>query len=223
MIHDAEPGREISSPPRQPSTAFRRRGNQRHALLGVFAAVAVLAIACGGGDGDVSNASSSIDQDTTTNAGVATILTSIGEAPDFEVITPTDGLFNLERLEGRPVLLNFWFPSCPPCRAELPDLQAAYEAHGDDIQFIGVQLLGLDSADEAAEFLSELGVKYPSGPDEESRMVRSFKIVGFPTTVFIDSDHNVVKKNTGILDAERLESLISATIASGGQTVSSGS
>jgi thiol-disulfide isomerase/thioredoxin len=110
-------------------------------------------------------------------------------------------------------VLNFWFPSCPPCRAELPDLQAAYEGHADEIQFLGVQLLGLDSAEEGQEFLDELGIEYPSGADAENQMVRDFEIVGFPTTIFIDSDHNIVKKHAGILSAGSLETLINSTIA----------
>ena len=223
MIHDAESGAGISFVSRQLSAAFHRRGNRRHALLVVFAAATVIAVGCTGAGGDGTNAAASPGQDPTAVVSVGVVLTPIGDVPAFEVVTPDDGVFNLERLEGRPVLLNFWFPSCPPCRVELPDLQAAYEAHGDDRQFLGVQLLGLDSAEDAAEFLAELGITYPSGPDAESKMVRSFKIVGFPTTVFIDSDQNIVKKHTGILDAETLESLISATVALGGQTVSSGS
>jgi len=142
----------------------------------------------------------------------------MGDASEFEITTPNHGVFNLERLEGQPVLLNFWYPSCPPCRAELPDLQAAYEAHGDEIQFLGVQLPGLDTAEEAEEFLQELGITYPSGPDPKSQMVRDYKIVGFPTTIFVDRDHNVVKKHAGILSGESIESLIASTIISGDST-----
>lgn len=223
MIHDGEYGPEASSESRRLLMAFWRLGNSRRALLIVLTAATVVAVACGGTDGDGTDTGSFASPEPTVNAGVRAVLTPIGDASDFEVITPHDGVFNLERLEGRPLLLNFWFPSCPPCRAELPDLQSAFEAHGDEIQFLGVQLLGLDSAEDAAEFLEELGVSYPSGPDANSRMVRNFKIVGFPTTVFIDSEHNIVKKHTGILSKDDIESLISATVASGRQPVSTGS
>ena len=174
--------------------------------LWVIAAFALVTVACG-----AASAVNVVDgEDPTATSGA--VLTSTGDASNFEVSSPNHGVFNPDRLDGQPVLLNFWFPSCPPCRAELPDLQAAYERHGEDIQFLGVQLLGLDSAEEGQEFLDELGITYPSGADPESQMVRDFKIVGFPTTIFIDRDHNVVKKHAGILDEDSIESLIVSTI-----------
>jgi thiol-disulfide isomerase/thioredoxin len=186
-------------------------------LLIAFAAVTVLTVACASsGTESTDDESASSQSPTSTASTTDAALTSNGDASDFEVSTPRDGVFDLSRLEGQPVLLNFWFPSCPPCRAELPDLQAAYEDHGDDIQFLGVQLLGLDSAEEGQEFLDELGITYPSGADPTSQLVRDFKIVGFPTTIFIDSDHNIVKKHAGILSAGSIETLINSTTESGG-------
>ncbi|MBT3942376.1 MAG: TlpA family protein disulfide reductase [Chloroflexi bacterium] len=192
---------------------LRSGGNIRPWILGMIAVVTVVSIACGTGDSAASSADDPDGQNPTATSGA--VLSPTGEASDFEVSSPNNGVFNLERLEGQPVLLNFWFPSCPPCRAELPDLQTAYEKHGEDIQFIGVQLLGLDSAEEGQEFLDELGITYPSGADPESQMVRDYKVVGFPTTIFIDRDHNVVKKHAGILTEDSIEELITATIASG--------
>ncbi|MDA1256963.1 MAG: TlpA disulfide reductase family protein [Chloroflexi bacterium] len=221
MKRDGSGGTETASVDGLKSTAFRGRRKLRGFALVVVSVSAMVAIACGGSD-EGSNAGSVSGEDSTATTA-ATVLTPIGASPLINVVTSTDGTFDLDRLENQPVLLNFWFPSCPPCRAELPDLQAAHLVHGDDIQFLGVQLLGLDSAEEADEFLAGLGVTYPSGPDAESKMVRDFKIVGFPTTVFLNSDHDIVKKHSGILSAHDIESLINATIASGGQTVTSDS
>ena len=180
-------------------------------LLVAIAAMTLLTLACGTPENAGSKSNSPPVEDSIATMGAASI--PVSHASDFEMSTPRDGVFNLDRLEGRPLVLNFWFPSCPPCRAELPDLQAAYEIHTDEIQFLGVQLLGLDSAEEGQEFLDELGIEYPSGADAENQMVRDFKILGFPTTIFIDSDHNIVKKHAGILSAGSLETLIDLTIA----------
>jgi len=113
----------------------------------------------------------------------------------------------LSDLKGKPVVVNFWFPSCPPCVAEMPDLQQSFERHGGDVEFVGVQLVGLDSASEGQAFVDQLGVSYALGPDE-GIIIRDYKITGFPTTVFIDSDQNVVRKWTGILNEEKLEELV---------------
>ena len=211
MIQSAHSSADKSAMVRWNALATHPGGNVCRLLLVAFAAMALLAVACGTSEGAGSESNSPPIEDSI--ATMAADPMPVDHASDFEMSTPSHGVFNLDRLEGRPLMLNFWFPSCPPCRAELPDLQAAYEIHADEIQFLGVQLLGLDSAEEGQEFLDELGIEYPSGADAENQMVRDFKIVGFPTTIFIDSDHNIVKKHAGILSAGSLEVLINSTIA----------
>ena len=71
------------------------------------------------------------------------------------------GNFDLDMHTGKPVLINFWFPSCPPCRAEMPDLQIAFEKYGEDVAFIGIQQMGSDSEKMGIEFIRELGLAYP--------------------------------------------------------------
>ncbi len=211
MIQSAHSSTDKSAMARWDAITTYPGGNVCRLLLAAFAAMTLVAVACGTSDGAGSETNSPPVQDPIATGAAA--LLPVGDASDFEVSTPSHGVFNLDRLKGRPLVLNFWFPSCPPCRAELPDLQAAYEGHADEIQFLGVQLLGLDSAEEGQEFLDELGIEYPSGADAENQMVRDFEIVGFPTTIFIDSDHNIVKKHAGILSAGSLETLINSTIA----------
>lgn len=210
MIQSEHSSADKSAMARWDSLATHPGDSMCRMLLVAIAAMTLLALACGTAENAGSESNSPPVEDSIATMGAASI--PVGHASDFEMSTPSHGVFNLDRLEGRPLVLNFWFPSCPPCRAELPDLQAAYEIHADEIQFLGVQLLGLDSAEEGQEFLDELGIEYPSGADAENQMVRDFKILGFPTTIFIDSDHNIVKKHAGILSAGSLETLIDLTI-----------
>ena len=114
----------------------------------------------------------------------------------------------LSQFVGQPVVINFWYPSCPPCRLEMPDLEAAFQKHRDDVAFIGVQLLGLDSADDGQEFTDEFGMSYAIGPDADSSIVVDYKVIGFPTSVFLNSDHEIMRKWTGALNAEKLEELV---------------
>ncbi len=137
-------------------------------------------------------------------------------APDFElVLFETENHargenFRLSQWEGKPVVVNFWFPSCPPCVAEMPDLEAAFQRHkADGVEFVGVQLLGLDTAEEGQRFVDDIGVTYALGADETGDIViKHFKVTGFPTTVFLDREHRVVRKWTGILDADKIEELV---------------
>lgn len=134
-------------------------------------------------------------------------------APEFEIelfsnVNHQAGeSLKMSDLKGRPVVLNFWFPSCPPCVAEMPDLQKSFERHNGDVAFVGVQLIGLDTAADGQDFVDQLGVTYALGPDE-GIIIRDYSVAGFPTTVFIDKDQRVVRKWTGILNEEKLEELI---------------
>ena len=115
--------------------------------------------------------------------------------------------------EGKPVLVNFWFPSCPPCRAEMPDLQTAFEKYGDQVAFIGIQQLGLDSPASGAAFVKELGLTYPSLADTESRIQFDYDVFSYPTTVFLDKNHNIARRWTGIIGEEQLSEQIEALLA----------
>lgn len=134
-------------------------------------------------------------------------------APDFELTLfgnanhRAGDTLKLSDFRGKPVVINFWFPSCPPCVAEMPDLQRSFERHGGDVEFVGVQLIGLDSASDGQDFVDDLGVTYALGPDD-GVIIRDYSVAGFPTTVFVDKDQVVVRKWTGILNEEKLEELV---------------
>ena len=138
---------------------------------------------------------------------------SKGSAPAFTGETFSHGDFSLNMYTERPILVNFWFPSCPPCRAEMPDLQVTYEKYDDKVIFIGVQQLGLDSASDGAVFIKELGITYPSMPDVGSTVQASYEVFSFPTTVFIDRDHDIARVWTGIINKEQIEQQLDALIA----------
>ncbi len=140
-------------------------------------------------------------------------------APDFELTLYANAehqagdTITLSQFHGRPIVLNFWFPSCPPCVAEMPDFEKAYQKHKDDgLRMIGIQLLGLDTAEDGQKFVQDLNVNYMLGPDRQSDtsgdILKNYQISGFPTTVFIDRDHNIVRTWSGAMNLEKLEELI---------------
>lgn len=152
-----------------------------------------------------------------TQTGAQPIERGEDAVPDFELALfsnanhTRDEHFRLSDLvaEGRPSVVNFWFPSCPPCVAEMPDLEAAFQKHiPDGVEFVGVQLVGLDSVNDGQKFVDRLEVTYALGPDEEADIVRAYKISGFPTTFFLDENQNIVKKWQGSLNAEKIEEFI---------------
>ena len=102
-----------------------------------------------------------------TSAALATQLSPVAEgqeASDFEV-TLTDGTtFKLSDQRGKAVLVNLWATWCPPCVAEMPDLQKLSEDYADSLVVLGVNVGG-DSPEDAAAFMEENGYTYPSYVD----------------------------------------------------------
>ncbi|MDE2686060.1 MAG: TlpA disulfide reductase family protein [Chloroflexota bacterium] len=118
----------------------------------------------------------------------------------------------LSDLAGKPVVLNFWFPSCPPCVAEMPEFERVYQSHkADGVEFVGVQLVGIDTAEDGQNFVNEVGVTYALGPDEDD-IIMKYQVNGFPMTVFIDQEQNIVRKWQGILDEEKLEEILAEIV-----------
>ena len=148
---------------------------------------------------------------------------SADAAPDFELTLFENGdhssgeVLRLSDLVGKPVVLNHWFPSCPPCVAEMPDFEVAYQKYKDQVVFIGVQNMGVDTAENGQEFVNDLGVNYAVGPDNnpnnDIEIFIAHKITGFPTTEFLNKEQEVVRKWSGLLDAEKLDELIQELLA----------
>ena len=116
---------------------------------------------------------------------------------------------NLSAHVGKPVVLNFWYPSCPPCRLEMPDLEAVSRKHAENgVVFIGIMSLVLDTVADGQNFVDEFGITYAIGPDSDGSILIDNKIIGFPTTIFLNDKHEVVRKWAGVLNAEKLDELI---------------
>ena len=177
------------------------------ASAGLFVAMLapLLIVACSAG------AEAPVDQST----GAASVEARADLAPDFQLAlfandnTAKGELIKLSQFRGQPVVINFWYPSCPPCRLEMPDLEATFQKHKEDgVQFIGVQLLGLDSVEDGEEFIEEFGISYAVGPDPDGSIVKDYKVIGFPTSVFVDRDQQIVTSWAGALTGEKLEELV---------------
>ncbi len=127
-------------------------------------------------------------------------------APDFALANARapDRVVRLSDFRGRPVVLNWFATWCGPCRAEIPDFQAAYEALGGEVVFLGVNLE--QSADEAIGMLDEFGATYPALLDAEGAIALHYRLPGMPTTFFIDADGVVRAWGAGLIVEETLVS-----------------
>lgn len=138
-------------------------------------------------------------------------------AGDFQVELFAGGDFRLADAAGREaVVLNFWFPSCPPCRAEMPEFQRAWEQlQGQPVRFLGVFVpQGLDSEQDARDFVAELGLTYDFATDGGAKVAQSYQIQYFPTTYFIGRDGRVFRVELSTLDAPAITRLVEEMLRS---------
>ena len=115
--------------------------------------------------------------------------------------------------QGKPIVLNFWGGTCPPCRAEMPDFQAVFEEFGDQVIFLGLDVgpfTGLGTRSDAQALLQELGITYPTAyPD--GNPTRNFNIVGLPQTMFYDAE-GVLAAREGFLSGSRMNRIMTSTL-----------
>ena len=112
---------------------------------------------------------------------------AIGDPAPAIVGTTLDGArFDLADLAGRPVIVNFWGPSCVPCRAEFPLLAAKLVEHAPD----GLTIVGVltdDPPEPAREFVGEYGAAWPTVVDPDKSLKTAYRVAARPQTYFIDS------------------------------------
>lgn len=144
-------------------------------------------------------------------------------APDFTLVDQFGETHTLSEYKGKTVFLNFWATWCPPCRQEMPDIQALYETYGgneEDLIVLGVANPKTEdhpynqdeTQDKVAEFLSDNGYSYPVVMDTTGDIFSSYGISSFPTTFMIDKEGKVYGYVTGAITADIMESIVKQTM-----------
>ena len=120
---------------------------------------------------------------------------------------------SLSNLEGRPVIVNFWAPLCPPCRSELPEFQKLWEeiqAIGSDVMVLGLDVglfTGLGERQQSIEFLDSSGLTFPTGYPASDGIIRDYEVVGMPTTVFVNRNGTIMRTWTGAITGSKIREI----------------
>lgn len=111
-----------------------------------------------------------------------------GQPAPAIVATTLDGAaFDLASLRGRPVIVNFWGPSCVPCRDEFPLFKAKLDEHAaDGLAIVGV--LMYDPPAPAQDFIATYGATWPTVDDPSGAIRTAYRAVARPQSYFIDRD-----------------------------------
>ncbi len=106
-------------------------------------------------------------------------------APNFTLGSNRASRVSLNELRGKIVILNFWASWCPPCRHEVPDLQAIHNEYGP--QGVVVLAVNLGEKLESVErFAHDNGVGFAVWLDEDKWAGNIYGVRSIPTTYFID-------------------------------------
>ena len=136
----------------------------------------------------------------------------VGEtAPIFPLRDDSGKAVSLEQYRGRVVLMNLWASWCPPCRAEMPDLQRLADRYaGNTIAIVGVN--EGESRDRARTFATSLGIHFPIWIDDGERYGRIYAALGLPTTVILDRRGVVVRGFDGALTLVQMQGAVAAAV-----------
>lgn len=138
-------------------------------------------------------------------AGTLPIAPEIGAvAPPFQAPTLDGGRLSLWALRGETVILNFWATWCVPCRVEMPELQALYEAH--NVRVIGVNLS--ESPETVDQWTRALGLRFDIVLDLDGAIAEAYRLRGQPTTVVIRPDGVIAHIAYGATTRAALEAVI---------------
>lgn len=107
-------------------------------------------------------------------------------APAIAGTTLDGGTFDLASLAGHPVLVNFWGPSCLPCRDEFPLLEAKLAQHAAD-GFAVVGVLTDDPPDPARAFVTQYGATWPTVLDPTQALKAAYRVAARPQSYFVDA------------------------------------
>lgn len=112
---------------------------------------------------------------------------------------------NFSSLRGKPLVVNFWFSTCEPCKREFPALLNAAAKTQGDITFVGVN--PQDTAAAAQDFVNEYASEsddfiYVRDPDGE--LLTKLGVGTFPMTLFVDAGGVIVSQHAGEITVEEL-------------------
>jgi len=120
-------------------------------------------------------------------------LTVSNTALNWSVANASGKLYRLSDFQDKPVLLNFWATWCPPCIAEMPDIQDLYDSYGDKVAFL---LVTDGSPEKVAAFMEKRGFDMPVFY-HQSGVPQEFATQSIPTTFVISPEQKIVIRKTG--------------------------
>jgi len=129
--------------------------------------------------------------------------------PSFE-LTGADGSPASLTPGDRPLVVNLWYSTCPPCSRELAAFGAVAADVGDEVRFVGIN--PLDDAETMVQYAADRGADYELLMDPDEFVGDEFDILQYPVTFFVATDGEIVAQ-TGVLSEAELREHIAELVA----------
>ena len=118
------------------------------------------------------------------------------EAPSFSLRNPDGDKVELSDFKGKVLLLNFWATWCPPCRAEMPEMEQLYQAFKD--KGFAILAVSIDDTPEVIPpFMKTMNLTFPTAHDRGARVARRYGFRGPPLSYLIDVQGKVIGSASG--------------------------
>lgn len=121
-------------------------------------------------------------------------------APALRLSDPSGKSHGFSELRGSVVFVNFWATWCPPCREEMPSIQALYSQFKDREGFRMVTVLYKEDYQKAMAYMKENNYDFPVTVDSNEETARSYGVTGVPETYIVDKKGILRKKMIGPSD-----------------------
>jgi peroxiredoxin len=133
-------------------------------------------------------------------------------APDFELLSITGNKLKLSDLRGKMVMLNFWATWCPPCRAEISEMQKFYENNKNkNLEILAVNLTNSESSpDVVKDFVKNKGVTFKVLLDKQGKIGNVYGAITIPTSYIIDQNGIIRGKYAGPMSYETMDNFLSS-------------
>lgn len=155
--------------------------------------------------GDLTAATGNLGEGTAQSNSTLPPAPIVGRyAPDFTLATLEGDPVKLSDFRGKPVWINFWATWCPPCRAEMPEMQQKYAK----LKEKGLVILGVDvgeDADMVSTFISTNGFDWTFALDSSTDVSKQYRVNGIPGHFFVNKEGIIKAVQVGGLPANVMD------------------
>ena len=143
------------------------------------------------------------------SAGLPSVIPAKVSFPAPELVLPdlSGQSFALSDFAGQTVLVNNWAIWCPPCKAELPDLERFYREHQDE-NFTIIAIEAGSPLEDVTQYVNESGLTFPIWFDPQEKALDAFLNFSLPSSYVIDPTGQVQLAWTGAIRYEVLEKYV---------------